>query len=360
MSYTSRARSFLSVALAFTAAHAAFDLSSGSNVAVYWGQNSYGQGTGNLAQQTLATYCANTDIDVIPMAFLDVINGPGGEPEINFANQGNDCSTFSGTALLDCPQIGEDITTCQQTYGKTILLSVGGATYSEGGFTSTAAAVAGANTIWQSFGPVSSNASAPRPFGNAVVDGFDFDFESTVSNMPAFANQLRSLMNADTSKKFYLTAAPQCPYPDAADNPMLSGGVYFDAIWVQFYNNYCGVQSYVAGASTQNNFNFDTWNTWATTVSANPNVKVLLGVPAGPSAAGSGYESASSLEAVINYSKSFSSFGGVMMWDASQAYANSGFLSGIASDLSGSSHSNMTSVPKRSMRRGARFDSTSQ
>ena len=163
-------------------------------------------------------------------------------------------------------------------------------------------------------------------------------------------------MDADTSKKYYLTAAPQCPFPDAADDPMLSGGVYFDAIWVQFYNNYCGVQSYTAGATTQNNFNFDTWNNWATTTSANPNVKVLLGVPAGPSAAGSGYESASNLAAVINYSKSFSSFGGVMMWDASQAYANSGFLDGIKSDLT-SSHSNMTSVPKRSMRRGSRIDS---
>ena len=42
---------------------------------------------------------------VIPLAFLTVINGVGGQPEINFANQGNDCSTFNGTALLDCPNI---------------------------------------------------------------------------------------------------------------------------------------------------------------------------------------------------------------------------------------------------------------
>ena len=248
----------------------------------------------------------------------------------------------------------QDIQTCQQTYGKTILLSIGGATYSQGGFQTTAAAVTAANSIWASFGPVQSGSSAPRPFGNAVVDGFDFDFESTVSNMPAFANQLRSLMNANTSKKFYLTAAPQCPYPDAADSPMLNGGVYFDAIWVQFYNNYCGVQSYVSGASTQNNFNFDTWNTWATTVSANKNVKVFLGVPAGPSAAGSGYESASALKSVINYCKSFSSFGGVMMWDASQAYANSGFLDGIHSDLT-SSNANFTAAPTPKLTRSAKF-----
>ena len=102
---------------------------------------------------------------------------------------------------------------------------------------------------------------------------------------------------------------------------------------IQFYNNYCGSQSYVPGSTTQNNFNFNTWDNWAKTVSKNKNVKLMLGVPAGQTAAGSGYESASQLQQVINYCKSFSSFGGVMMWDASQAIANSGFLPGISSDL---------------------------
>ena len=104
--------------------------------------------------------------------------------------------------------------TCQKTYGKQILVSVGGATYTEGGFSSSSAAVAGANSLWATFGPVQSGSSALRPFGTSVVDGFDFDFEAGVSNMVPFANQLRSLMNAETSKKFLLTAAPQCPYPD--------------------------------------------------------------------------------------------------------------------------------------------------
>lgn len=201
--------------------------------------------------------------------------------------------------------------------------------------------------IWQTFGPVGSNSSINRPFGDAVVDGFDFDFESTVSNMPTFANQLRSLMDQDTSKTYYLTAAPQCPYPDAADNPMLDGTVSFDAIWVQFYNNYCGLQSFTPGSTTQQNFNFDTWDTWAKNVSKNPNVKVYLGVPGGPTAAGSGYEPVSSLAPIIQYAKGFSSFGGVMIWDASQAYANSGFLSGIRSALNGSASRIMRSVVRR-------------
>jgi chitinase len=154
--------------------------------------------------------------------------------------------------------------------------------------------------------------------------------------MVPFANQLRTLMNAATAaggKKYYLTAAPQCPYPDAADGPMLAGAVYFDAIFIQFYNNYCGLQSYVPGTTTQNNFNFATWDNWAKTVSLNPNVKILLGIPGSPTAAGSGYATGSTLKAIIAYSKSFSSFGGVMIWDMSQIYANSGFLDGVANYL---------------------------
>lgn len=228
----------------------------------------------------------------------------------------------------------QDIATCQNTYGKTILLSIGGATYTEGGFSSSAAAITAANNIWSIFGP-STSSSVPRPFGSSVIDGFDFDFESSVSNMVPFANQLRTLMTsstASTGKKYLLTAAPQCPYPDAADGAMLAGAVYFDAIWIQFYNNYCGLPSFTVGSSTQNNFNFATWDNWAKTVSLNPNVKVILGIPGAPGG-GSGYESGSTLASIISYCKSFSSFGGVMMWDMSQVYSNSGFLDSVSADL---------------------------
>ena len=188
--------------------------------------------------------------------------------------------------------------------------------------------------IWETFGPV-SNPSVKRPFGDAVVDGFDLDFEATVNNMPAFANQLRTYYASDTSKKYYTTAAPQCPYPDAADGPMLNGAVYFDAIWIQFYNNYCGLQAFVPGSATQNNFNFDVWDRWARETSLNKNAKVFLGVPGNQGAAGTGYQPISAVTEIINYVKQFSSFGGAMVWDASQVYANSGFLSGLRSALGG-------------------------
>lgn len=246
--------------------------------------------------------------------------------------------------ILSC---SSDIKACQAK-GKTILLSIGGATYSEGGFQTADAATAGAKLIWSTFGP-SSNDSTPRPFGDAVVDGFDFDFESTVSNMEVFGNELRSLMDADKSNTYFLTAAPQCVYPDAADNAMLNGAVSFDAIWVQFYNNFCGVQNFKSGTNTQTAFNFDVWDKWAKETSKNPDVKVILGVPANTGAAGSGYLSASDLKPVIDYSATFSSFGGVMLWDASQAYANDGFLDGVRADLGAGNSSSV--INSRVMRR---------
>ncbi|OGM47843.1 class III chitinase [Aspergillus bombycis] len=333
---SSKAAALFTLALAsFNGALAALNLDSPSNIAVYWGQNSYGQSTGPYVQQRLSHYCRTTDADVYQLSFVTRINGAGGVPEVNFANAGDNCTAFPGTQLLECPQIAEDIKECQ-SLGRTILLSIGGATYNEGGFSSEAAAIAGAKMIWETFGPV-SNSSAKRPFGDAVVDGFDFDFEAVVNNMPAFGNQLRSYYGSDASKKYYTTAAPQCPYPDAADGPMLDGAVYFDAIWIQFYNNFCGLQSFVPGSSTQTNFNFDVWDKWARETSLNKNAKVFLGVPGNKGAAGTGYQPISTVTEIIQYVKKFSSFGGVMIWDASQVYANSGFLSGLRSALGGGS-----------------------
>jgi chitinase len=271
------------------------------------------------------------------MAFVfQITTGLGNEPVIDFSTQSKDCQPFNGTGLIDCPPIGADIATCQQQYNKTILLSIGGATYTEGGFLTEDAAKQGAQKVWETFGPRQPNSTALRPFGDVSVDGFDFDFESVNTNMVPFGQKLRALMDgrtAQTGDKYYLTAAPQCPYPDAAGHEMFDGKVAFDALFVQFYNNYCGVQSFQSNATAQTNFNFDTWDTWARNTSLNRGVKIFLGVPAGPTAAGSGYVPVDSLAKVVEYCKGFDSFGGVMMWDASQAYANGGFLPGVKKAL---------------------------
>ncbi|CEN60252.1 hypothetical protein ASPCAL02693 [Aspergillus calidoustus] len=354
MSFLRRSLGLFGAFAALQGVYGGLDLTSNSTVTVYWGQNSF-RGTGTLAQQRLGYYCDDPNIDVIILAFLMTINGPGGAPEIDFATSSEKCATFAGTNLKNCPEIGTDITTCQSK-NKTILLSIGGATYTEGGFTSQAAAESGADLLWATFGPPATTTAgrtsgigsggrgqavqALRPFGTAVLDGFDFDFEAAVTNMAPFAKRLRALADADTvnsQRKYFLTAAPQCPFPDAADRDILNtdASATIDAVWVQFYNNYCGVNSYIPGSV--GNFNFETWDKWALTESKNPDVKVYLGVPANTGAAGTGYLPISSLTPVIQYSKKFESFGGVMMWDVSQAYGNQGFLSGIKGALRGTS-----------------------
>lgn len=187
--------------------------------------------------------------------------------------------------------------------------------------------------VWDMFGPVPSGKTVDRPFGSAVVDGFDFDFEATANNLPAFGQKLRSLMDAAGGKKFYLTAAPQCVYPDAAVGAALNA-VSFDFLMIQFYNNYCGVTNFQEGSATQTAFNFDVWDNWAKTASPNKNVRLLVGFPAAPGAGG-GYTSGSKLKAALDWSKRYSSFGGAMMWDMSQLYSNSGFLNEVVSDLQG-------------------------
>ncbi|KAF7720191.1 Chitinase [Penicillium ucsense] len=316
---------------------AKLDLNSAKNIAIYWGQNSL-QGNGGQVQQPLGYYCDT----VIPLAFDMMINGPGGAPEVDFSVTSQDCDVFPGTQLKNCPKIGDDITTCQQK-GKTILLSIGGATYSEGGFKSEADAKAGAKLMWETFGPTRAGSDALRPFGNATLDGFDFDFEATVTHMATFANELRTLMDQDTSKKYFLTAAPQCPYPDQADKDILNGPVSVDAVFVQFYNNFCGVNNFNAD-STSSQYNFETWDNWAKTVSQNKKVKVLLGVPADTTAASTGYVPAAKLAEIIEYTKKFESFGGVMMWDVTQGYANTGFIESARKALGGPDSATTTST----------------
>ena len=59
---------------------------------------------------------------------------------------------------------------------------------------------------------------------------------------------------------------------------------------------------------------------WAKTQSANPDVKVYIGAPASQSAAGSGYVDLSTLaNFAAQAQQSYSSFGGVMLWDISLA-----------------------------------------
>lgn len=322
-----------SVLLSFIAQRvAAFDPTRNDNVVAYWGQNSYGATHSDQAnwQKSIDFYCQDNSIDVFPIAFLNVFFGAGGLPSIDLANtcNVNDNAVFPGTQLPNCQFLASAIQTCQSK-GKIVTISLGGAT-GAAGFTSDAQASQFANTIWNLF---LGGSSSTRPFGSAVLDGVDLDIEGgSTQYFTTFVSTLRSLMNGG-SKKYYITGAPQCPFPDAYLGNVINS-VGFDAVYVQFYNNYCGLNSY----SNPNDWNFATWDNWAKTTSPNKNVKVFIGAPASSTAAGSGYVDIGTLSNILQQTKAtYSSFGGVMFWDASQAYANNRFDAAAKAALSGGS-----------------------
>ncbi|KAF9243871.1 glycoside hydrolase family 18 protein [Melanogaster broomeanus] len=307
----------------------AYDNAYYDNVAVYWGQNSYGATHTNTAyfQQPISYYCQDDAIDAIPVAFVNTFFGTGGMPVLNLANTCNptDNATFPGTELANCASLASDIEYCQ-SQGKIVTISLGGAGGSIG-FTSDTQAQTFAQTIWNLF---LGGSSSTRPFGSAVLDGVDLDIEGGASTgYAAFVTEIRSLASG-ASKQYsipytgtlnaqaYFQGAPQCPFPDAYLGSVIDQ-VGFDAIYVQFYNNVCGLQNY----DVVSDWDFGVWDIWAQQTSPNPNVKIYIGAPASSTAAGTGYIPIGNLSSIaVQMRKSFPSFGGVMLWDASQAYAN--------------------------------------
>lgn len=273
---------------AFNSAVEAFSASENNNVVLYWGQSSAG------SQERLGEYCKSTDADAYVISFIS-----------DFPSDSQlTVHGCSGSLDTSCPNMEEDIISCQKL-GKKVLLSLGGAvgTY---GFTSDEVAAEYASVLWNSFG---GGTSTRRPFGTAVVDGFDLDIENGDSaGYTALVTALRKLYDGGD---YYVSAAPQCVYPDASMSTVLANA-HFDFIFVQFYNNLCNIGS---------GFNWETWLNYAAK-SPNPDVKLYLGLPGSSTAASSGFVDTSEVSEVLAEIQSGSNFGGIMMWDASQAFSN--------------------------------------
>lgn len=320
-----------------TLASATWDLSAKNNVALYWGQNAFSALSNDTTKQQkdLLYYCKQPDIDIIPIGFL-YRWGPqyGDLPLVDFSNACTGWQTFPGSKLLYCPTIGQDIITCQQTYKKKIILSLGGGVKGYTGFNSTTDASKFADKVWAMFG---NKWSYYRPFGEAIVDGFDLDLEfGPPTGYDTVAYRLRQLMDQDkarTGKRWILTGAPQCPHPD----PLLDGAlktVAFDAIFVQFYNNpSCQATNWALGKDQNSNsgFNFGMWDAYAKK-SKNPNMKVFLALPLSGKIA-SGYVSSTTAASIIGDIKKYTNFGGFAGWDASLTDLNAGYVSVIKKAL---------------------------
>ena len=217
---------------------------------MYWGQNGWGAGHNDQStwEKPLAETCAaHPEYDIVILSFATQLahtrNQPSGQsfvPELNFANHCETPYSTDDPFLLKCDDIAAGVRACQAA-GKKVLISIGGSTGSAG-FQSDDDGKMAATSVWNIF--LGGNGSI-RPFANATLDGVDLDIEGggTVG-YAAFAKALRALMDA-SGHKYFITGAPQCPYPDAFLGPAAGRALgdapsAFDFVFVQFYNNYCG------------------------------------------------------------------------------------------------------------------------
>ncbi|KAJ6868219.1 hypothetical protein NC651_033315 [Populus alba x Populus x berolinensis] len=265
----------LLVLLLIKSSHAA------GGISIYWGQN------GN--EGTLAQTCATGRYAYVNIAFLNKF-GNGQTPEMNLAGH---CNPANG----GCTIVSGGIKSCQQQ-GIKVLLSLGGGI---GNYTLASKDDARnvADYLWNNF---LGGQSSSRPLGDAVLDGIDFDIEQ---GSTLYWEDLARFLSKH-GRKVYLAAAPQCPFPDSNLGTALNTGL-FDYVWVQFYNNRpCQYSS----GNTTNLLN--SWNRWTTSIDAG---KIFLGLPAAPSAAGSGYIPPDVLTSqILPVIKKSPKYGGVMLW----------------------------------------------
>lgn len=306
---------YASFSAAGSSSGGSFNAAGSNNVAVYYGQS------GATSQVKLSDLCADQGTDIILLAFLTTYFGPGGYPTLNFGSActsaGAAAAAKGATGLLSCPDMAKDIQTCQSA-GKKVLLSLGGSE-AVTTFSSDSQASTFATQLNNLFTGGSGESASLRPFGSIKLDGFDIDNEDhSTAHYSTFVSALRSAMDADSSKTYYISAAPQCPRPDASI-PLDSMQI-MDFVFVQFYNNGdCNVG--------QSGF-LQSFKDWSADLSAKgKGPKLFIGAPACSACAGSGYQEAGAMASVVKSAMGagISNFGGVMLWDGAEAVVNGNY-----------------------------------
>lgn len=132
-----------------------------------------------------------------------------------------------------------------------------------------------------------------------------------------FIHALRAVVDQNSVRQYYISAAPQCPQPDASIP--LEGMRLMDFVFLQFYNNgLCNVG--------QSGF-LDTLKAWSNDLSTDvtgAGPKLYIGAPACASCAGSGYLDPDAMKSLIQSATnaSIENVGGVALWDGAEALLN--------------------------------------
>jgi chitinase len=168
-----------------------FFQSNAGSLVVYWGQNN--------DDGYLVDTCNTGFFQIVNLAFLSSF-GNGNQPELNLAGH---CTP------PNCQKLRDSINHCQ-SIGIKIILSIGGEYKGKYSLSSPEDANQVADYIWNNFLGGNSNS---RPFGDAILDGVDFDIEGG-SNLhySTLAIKLNDHYKSDSRKKYYLTAAPIVPF----------------------------------------------------------------------------------------------------------------------------------------------------
>ncbi|KAL1842027.1 hypothetical protein VTJ49DRAFT_6193 [Mycothermus thermophilus] len=253
---------------------------SDDKVAAYFGL------PGTEPEQSLAELCADPNVDIIILGFVSEVKyGDTIYPRLQLAS--NPCLTNDQTSqmkrvapgLSHYPELENDITECQTQHGKQVLVSIGGPD-ADMPLDWDEDAVDFANRLWELFGPEGAVENSLRPFGSAVVDGFDLNKQDEcASNYDTFASTLRTHFASDASKDYLLTAVPGCAYPDMSIHPGYLAQT--DYVWPRFYDDpRCEAGS--AGFLDAVRAWSDTLSTNAIPTNSGPasSTKLLLGVPA--------------------------------------------------------------------------------
>ncbi|XP_027336471.1 acidic endochitinase-like [Abrus precatorius] len=251
------------------------------NIAVYWGQK-HDEGS-------LADACNSGNYNYVIIGFLATF-GNNQTPLLNLAGH---CDPNNN----GCASLSSDINNCKNK-GIKVMLSLGGGAGSYD-LSSADDARNVAQYLWDNF---LGGQSSTRPLGDAVLDGIDFDIEGGTTQY--WDELVKALSGFSQQRKVYLSAAPQCPFPDQWLKSAIDTGL-FDFIWVQFYNN--SPCEYSGNADNLKNY----WTQW-TSIQAG---QIFLGVPASQDAAGSGYIPPEVLVSdVLPAIKGSPKYGGVMLW----------------------------------------------
>ncbi|KAK5950076.1 Chitinase 2 [Knufia fluminis] len=331
------ATTLTSVASAIPLRSSAVKRDRSAQIAVY-----YGQGDG---QPRLNEFCDDPNIDIIPIGFVNgwpKKPGNGGWPSADFGNQCGGTEMEGTKMFQSCFQLVEDVAYCHSK-GKKVLISIGGHADSTQVLANDADGEEFADYMWHMFGPKPDGWTGPRPFGDSIVDGFDFDVEANGNvGYGAMAKKLRENMaKDDPSGKYLLTAAPQCPTPDAQLSDAISKAD-FDYLFIQFYNTkWCSARAGLdhsygveQNGGKPTDIGFSAWVDWvAQNAAGSPSL--FVGLPGSTTALkdASMYLNPTEAQTILNKYHSNPSFGGVMIWEATAAMNNNNFVGSMKKAL---------------------------